>query len=113
MADLYARQGLINDARHIYENILHRDPSNEDVRAKLNALPEANTVAEPMPEPELPPDDDESPFAPQAVASTAYAPVAAAGGATSHATAASSKHEKIARLDNWLAKVARRGEGRV
>jgi hypothetical protein len=38
MADLYARQGLIEDARHIYENILSRDPENGDVRAKLEAI---------------------------------------------------------------------------
>jgi hypothetical protein len=38
MADLYARQGLTADARHIYENILARDPSNDDVRAKLQEL---------------------------------------------------------------------------
>lgn len=38
MADLYARQGLIDDARHIYENILARDPANGEVRAKLMAL---------------------------------------------------------------------------
>ena len=38
MADLYARQGLTNDARHIYENILARDPDNHDVRVKLDAI---------------------------------------------------------------------------
>lgn len=38
MADLYARQGLIEDARHIYENILARDPDNAGVRAKLDAI---------------------------------------------------------------------------
>ena len=38
MADLYARQGLVNEARHIYENILARDPGNIDVRAKLDAI---------------------------------------------------------------------------
>jgi len=38
MADLYARQGLVNEARHIYENILSRDPANTDVRAKLDAI---------------------------------------------------------------------------
>jgi hypothetical protein len=38
MADLYARQGLVADARMIYENILLRDPGNESVRAKLTAL---------------------------------------------------------------------------
>jgi tetratricopeptide (TPR) repeat protein len=38
MADLYAGQGLVNEARHIYENILSRDPGNAEVRAKLNAI---------------------------------------------------------------------------
>ncbi|HVE70810.1 MAG TPA: hypothetical protein VNI54_05525, partial [Thermoanaerobaculia bacterium] len=38
MADLYARQGLTNEARHIYENILARDPANHDVREKLEAI---------------------------------------------------------------------------
>lgn len=38
MADLYARQGLTNDARHIYENILARDPGNDEVRGKLDAI---------------------------------------------------------------------------
>ena len=38
MAELYARQGLASDARHIYENILARDPDNLDVRARLDAL---------------------------------------------------------------------------
>ena len=38
MAELYERQGLTNDARHIYENILSRDPDNLDVRARLDAL---------------------------------------------------------------------------
>jgi tetratricopeptide (TPR) repeat protein len=38
MADLYARQGLVADARMIYENILLRDPGNDAVRAKLTAL---------------------------------------------------------------------------
>lgn len=38
MADLYVRQGLLEDARHIYENILARDPDNGEVRDKLEAL---------------------------------------------------------------------------
>jgi Tfp pilus assembly protein PilF len=47
MADLYARQGLTNDARHIYENILARDPANHDVRAKLEAItPDVNPKIE-------------------------------------------------------------------
>jgi len=38
MADLYVRQGLLEDARHIYENILARDPGNAEVRGKLEAI---------------------------------------------------------------------------
>lgn len=38
MAELYERQGLVHEAQHIYENILARDPENEDVRAKLDAV---------------------------------------------------------------------------
>ena len=38
MADLYVRQGLLEDARHIYENILARDPGNAEVRGKLDAI---------------------------------------------------------------------------
>jgi len=38
MADLYAGQGLVADARQIYETILLRDPNNDTVRAKLAAL---------------------------------------------------------------------------
>jgi tetratricopeptide (TPR) repeat protein len=38
MGDLYARQGLVDDARHVYERILQRDPANEAVREKLDAL---------------------------------------------------------------------------
>lgn len=38
MADLYASQGLVDEARDIYEDILARDPSNSAIRAKLNAL---------------------------------------------------------------------------
>jgi pentatricopeptide repeat protein len=40
MADLYVRQGLIEDARKIYEHMLERDPSNDELRSKLDALGE-------------------------------------------------------------------------
>lgn len=62
MADLYARQGLHDDARHIYETILARDPGNAAVRDKLTVLQSKN---------------------------------------------------KIAKLENWLAKMTRRDVGRV
>lgn len=38
MADLYARQGLVDDAKTIYEHILAREPENAHVREKLAAL---------------------------------------------------------------------------
>lgn len=38
MADLYAQQGLVEDARHIYEDILAREPENADVQAKLESI---------------------------------------------------------------------------
>ncbi len=38
MADLYAKQGLVAEARQIYENILQRDPGNALVRRKLGEL---------------------------------------------------------------------------
>ncbi|HYI11673.1 MAG TPA: tetratricopeptide repeat protein [Thermoanaerobaculia bacterium] len=64
MADLYVGQGAIEDARHIYESILARDPENAEVRAKLAAIaPRVN--------------------------------------------------RKVAQLERWLAKVARREVGRV
>ena len=64
MADLYARQGLVDDARHIYESILARHPENAEVRAKLDA------------------------FAPKV-------------------------NPKVARLEQWLARVGRKEVGRV
>ena len=41
MADLYASQGLYDEARDIYEDILARDPNNARVLAKLNDLDRA------------------------------------------------------------------------
>jgi tetratricopeptide (TPR) repeat protein len=38
MADLYARQGLHDEARRIYDAILDREPQNASVRAKRDAL---------------------------------------------------------------------------
>jgi len=49
MADLYARQGLTDDARHIYESILQRDPENGAVRDKLDALNPPPPVPAPAP----------------------------------------------------------------
>ncbi len=45
MADLYAKQGLVLEARRIYESIVQRDPDNEAVRAKLQAIDASEPVA--------------------------------------------------------------------
>ncbi|MGZ4778047.1 MAG: tetratricopeptide repeat protein [Thermoanaerobaculia bacterium] len=44
MADLYARQGLHDDARRIYDSILEREPGNSSVRAKRDALAAGSTA---------------------------------------------------------------------
>lgn len=93
MADLYARQGFTEDARVIYEHILQRDPDNDAVRRKLEALGPAKAPAgEPIaaaPEPE---GDDEPEPLPQSN---------------------DLRTLKVRKLENWLAKVARRVEDRV
>lgn len=57
MADLYASQGLIDEARDIYEDVLARDPDNAVVLAKLQALEEMG------PAPQQEPWSDEEPAA--------------------------------------------------
>lgn len=38
MADLYAKQGVPEKAREIYQSILQREPANADVKTKLDSL---------------------------------------------------------------------------
>jgi tetratricopeptide (TPR) repeat protein len=45
MADLYARQGHAEAARDIYVRMLERDPSNEEVRRKLDLLGDSPAAA--------------------------------------------------------------------
>ena len=179
MADLYAGQGLVDEARDIYEDILARDPGNESVRAKLEALSDVVPESAPAEEEadygyddEAPPvapaslealssavttDDPAAVFAPEAPAfesePDAFAPdsavadfsspsqspaeeplpfgdadpfaesapfpspepepAAPAASAAPAAVAASPNREKIARLEQWLAKVGRREVGHV
>ncbi|HKB78292.1 MAG TPA: tetratricopeptide repeat protein [Thermoanaerobaculia bacterium] len=42
MAELYVRQGLPDKAREIYARMLERNPQNQELRAKLDALPREN-----------------------------------------------------------------------
>jgi tetratricopeptide (TPR) repeat protein len=162
MADLYAAQGLVDEARDIYEDILARDPNNEAIRAKLEGL--SSIVSEPaLPEepddaaydderaPEeqapldafaslhlvsdaAPPDaaapdvtadgvaphdaaaEDVAPFAsaePAAEVRSAGAGSGSANVPNASAVAAGPNREKIARLEQWLAKVGRREVGHV
>jgi pentatricopeptide repeat protein len=87
MADLYVRQGLVDEARKIYQHMLERDPANDELRSKLDALDdspaealvaavEATAADEETPEPGNP--------------------------ATLH------NHAKVVVLQHWLTKVAKR-----
>jgi tetratricopeptide (TPR) repeat protein len=90
MADLYVRQGLIDDARKIYEQVLQRHPDDGDVRAKLEALTAsapAVTAVHEEPVNDEPIDDE---------------PVTTVAGSP-----------KVRALQQWLAKVGRREEGRA
>jgi tetratricopeptide (TPR) repeat protein len=137
MADLYANQGLIDEARDIYEDVLLRDPSNESVRAKLEAL----STAAPAPEPSFDEEPSEEPEADVFAASSDLsepfaAPVDFQPAATSPEdafgdsdafgsssadfeaqpkmmSAAPGSNPKIEKLQNWLAKVKGEEGGRV
>ena len=91
MADLYAKQGLIDEARDIYEDILARDPNNESVRAKVDAL-----------QSEAAPQFEEPQFAEPQFEEAQTA-----------AVSVSPKAQKIARLEGWLARVGRRDSGGI
>jgi pentatricopeptide repeat protein len=87
MADLYVRQGLVDEARKIYQHMLERDPSNDELRSKLDALDESaaeapvTAVAESMGDEEI-----RQPGNP----------------ATLH------NHAKVIVLQQWLTRVAKR-----
>jgi tetratricopeptide (TPR) repeat protein len=83
MADLYVQQGFIDRAQSIYESILDKDPNNEDVRAKLDAL-DSRPRGEGLPAPAEPPVE-----------------------------AASAPNRKAEKLEEWLAKMKRGEERRV
>lgn len=89
MADLYTRQGLLDNARKIYEHILERDPGNDAVRAKLDAL----ALSEPAHAVSSPPAEEPPAEAPS--------------------VAEDPKRAKVRRLENWLAKVRRVESGGV
>jgi tetratricopeptide (TPR) repeat protein len=96
MAELYARQGLIDEARDIYEHILERDPNNDAVRSRLEALM--------SPESSAPLAAASAPEAAQA------APLTAPSSPPSSMTDGGGKVE---RLQQWLSRVSRREVGHV
>jgi len=86
MADLYVRQGLVDDARKIYQHMLERDPANDELRSKLDALDQSAA---------------EAPIAEEATA--ADEEIREPGNpATLH------NHAKVVVLQHWLTKVAKR-----
>jgi pentatricopeptide repeat protein len=87
MADLYVRQGLVDEARKIYQHMLERDRANDELRSKLDALDESPAEA-PVAEAEATPSDEEirEPRNP----ATLY------------------NHAKVIVLQQWLTKVAKR-----
>jgi hypothetical protein len=94
MADLYVRQGLIEDARKIYEQVLQRHPDDDDVRTKLEALTaSAPAVTAGHEEPV-----NDEPIYDEPIDE----PVATIAGSP-----------KVRVLQQWLAKVGRREEGRA
>lgn len=125
MADLYARQGLVADARMIYENILLRDPGNDAVRGKLAGLDNVVAAGFRSPLDEDSQEDDgglkpaattvaQAETATQAEApANVEAPAEAEAPAEFETPAQAGSDPRIARLENWLAKVGRREGSRV
>jgi tetratricopeptide (TPR) repeat protein len=108
MADLYVRQGLIDEARKIYEHLLQRDPYDEDVRTKLDALDRkiAELPIDEVPEATRQPGSQatESEEAAWQLGSpiTDTEPPQPGDPATLH------RHAQVVVLRQWLAKVSRR-----
>lgn len=103
MADLYVRQGLINEARKIYEHLLQRDPYDDEVRAKLDALDRrAADSAEATEQPSNPATESSEPAWQPNNAATQEPPPHPGDPATLH------RHARVVVLEEWLAKVSRR-----
>lgn len=133
MADLYANQGLIDEARDIYEDVLARDPDNAAVRARLEALEEREAAGQPADsddewsrteEREHPgpfgmrlPEDEEPTLemrAPQAAEARGEAPAPAPPPAEAAGTPEMPKAgDKVEKLESWLSKLKRPGVGSV
>ena len=107
MADLYAAEGSIGEARDIYEDLLARDPNNAMVRAKLDALTAPAAAPEPMEEPAPPP------APPVQAAVPPPPPPPAAAPPPPPLPEQQAQNPKVEKLESWLAKVKRGEVGRV
>jgi len=104
MADLYVKQGLVGEARKIYQHMLERDPSNDELRSKLDALDEAPGNAGVSPAVEQDPADHggRDARAPRTASATDEEIPQPGNPATLH------NHAKVIVLQQWLTKVAKR-----
>jgi tetratricopeptide (TPR) repeat protein len=131
MADLYVRQGLIDEARKIYEHVLQRDPSDAEVRTKLDALNRDQVAGLPDDQVAESPDDQVAEMHGNQVAESQTAESEPATGqpgnrATESAFEPSTEeseepprlpgnpatlhgHARVVALEQWLARVVRRG----
>lgn len=112
MADLYANQGLIDEARDIYEDILARDPDNESVRERLDALGEMPVARQEWDEQELP-DDEEDRAQSSGLGAQYEDPPEAVALAPEPARPAAARNAKVDKLQSWLSKVKRSEAGDV
>jgi tetratricopeptide (TPR) repeat protein len=119
MADLYVRQGLIEEARKIYEHVLQRDPSDVEVRTKLDALNERVAELPGDQVAELPEDHVADSLVAESEPATGQPGNMATESSIEPATeepprqpgnpATLHRHAKVVALDQWLARVSRRG----
>jgi len=102
MADLYVRQGLIDEARKIYEHLLQRDPYDDDVRAKLDALDRQIAESAEATQQFSNPATESEEAAWQPAPATQEPPPQPGDPAKLH------RHAQAAVLEQWLKKVSRR-----
>ena len=104
MADLYAEQGLVDEARDIYEDILARDPDNAAVLERMQRLESAAQA------PPAPVFEDEEPAPVEEEPAPVEEPPAPE---PAMAAAAPADNAKIRKLESWLARVGKKEAGRV
>src|SRR6476469_6745347 len=100
MAELYASEGSIDEARDIYEDLLARDPNNASIRAKLDALGGAPPPFSGAPPPSAAFSSDPA-WMGEDAAEGGGAPLKHGGAPLKHGGAP--RNPRIAKLESWLA----------